>query len=116
MELKTQTHGEVMVVAIRGELDGQTTPIAQAEIMPLCLPGHKLLLDMHEVTYMSSMGLQLLLLVYHEMAREKGDVALVGLNDSIQETLTMMGFLPQMQTYATREAGLAAMGVQASNE
>lgn len=109
MEIQTSIVDHINIVEIIGELDGQTSPIAQARIIPLCQVGSKLLLDMSRVTYLSSMGLQLILLIYHQMARVNGHMAIIGLHESLRETLAMMGFLPQLVTYHTQAEGIAGL-------
>lgn len=101
--------GDITVVTLSGELDAQTSREAQAAIVPLCQQAVKLLLDMSNITYMSSMGLQLILLLYHQMFRVQGTMALVGLSENLQSTLSTMGFLSYLTTYETLDEGLAGM-------
>ncbi len=109
MELSTQVKGSVTVVTLSGELDAQTSREAQAAIVPLCQQESNLLLDMSAVSYMSSMGLQLILLLYHQMMRVQGRMALVGLSENLKNTLSTMGFLSYLTTYETLDEGLASL-------
>ena len=76
-------HGERRTQSVRctswrssGELDANTSPVAQQQILPLATPGGRMLLDMTGVTFMSSAGLRLLLTTYREVAARNGKVAL----------------------------------------
>ena len=109
MEIATKTIDDITVVTISGELDGRTSPIAQAEIVPLCQPGTKLLLDMSQVTYMSSAGLRVLLLLYRQMTSVNGRIVLVGLSEELQDTMSATGFLAYFTTFDTIDTGVAGL-------
>lgn len=109
MKIETKTRGEVMVVALAGELDGRTTPDVQEKLLPLIEPGCKILLDLSGVVYMSSAGLRTLLLLYRQIDAENGRVVLVGLREMIRDTMAITGFLDFFEDYATIDQGVAAL-------
>lgn len=109
MDLITRTVGEATVATLRGDLDGKTAPIAHAELLPLCREGARLVLDMSEVTYMSSAGLRLMLLLYRQTSASHGDLVLVGLSEDLKDTMAATGFLGYFKTGETVEEGLAAL-------
>ena len=83
----------VTIVAIEGELDGKSAPEAQQAIVPLVPADGKLLIDMHGVPYMSSAGLRMMLLLYRQAVAKGSVVALVGLSEEIEDTMSATGFL-----------------------
>jgi anti-sigma B factor antagonist len=83
---------DVNVVRLAGDLDGNTAPNVQAQIMPLAIPKVKMILDMSGVSYMSSAGLRMLLVMYRTIISQSGKVVLVGLSEDIQDTMSMTGF------------------------
>ena len=109
MELTTSTIDSITVVSISGELDGRTAPIAQEQIVPLCMAGNRLILDMSQVTYMSSAGLRLLLLLYRQMSSAHGRMVVVGLSEDLQDTMSATGFLAYFTTFDTVEAGVVGL-------
>ena len=109
MDIQITKVDDVTVIAIEGELDGQTAPAAQNEILPLTEPGCKILLDMSKVPYMSSAGLRMMLLIYRNVSASEGRSVLVGLSEEIQDTMEVTGFLDYFETYDTHDAGLAAL-------
>ena len=111
MEIKTWMEQNVSVAELIGELDSKTAPEAQEKILPLAQSGCKLLLDMRNLTYMSSAGLRMLLLLYRQVSSKNGQIGLAGLRDEIRETMEMTGFLNQFKTYPTLQAGLQAVTV-----
>jgi anti-sigma B factor antagonist len=103
----------VHVVELSGELDANTSPVAQQQIMPLATAGSRILLDMAGVSFMSSAGLRLLLSMYRQVATQKGAIALTALSEDLKDTMSMTGFLSFFTTHDTTEGGLQAMQSQA---
>jgi anti-sigma B factor antagonist len=97
---------DVNVVRLAGDLDGNTTPNVQAQIMPLAIPNAKMILDMSEVSYMSSAGLRMLLVMYRTIISKSGKVVLVGLSEDIRDTMSMTGFLDFFTYLETLDEGL----------
>jgi len=107
--IQVQEHDGVPVAAISGEIDGKTAPQAQAELAPVLARSGRLLLDMTQVTYMSSAGLRMLLLLYRQAAARDGKVVLVGLSEQIRDTMSITGFLKYFPVCDTLEEGLRAL-------
>jgi anti-sigma B factor antagonist len=99
---------DVHVVGLVGDLDGSNAPNVQAQIVPLIVPGAKLILDMSKVSYMSSSGLRMLLVTYRMITSKSGKVVLVGLSEEIQDTMAMTGFLGFFTYVQTLDEGIKA--------
>ena len=102
----------IHVVELAGELDANTSPVAQREIMPLAGTGQSILLDMSGVTFMSSAGLRLLLSTYRQVSTLGGAIALSGLSEELRDTMSMTGFLSFFAIHDDRHSGLAALRVR----
>lgn len=109
MDITAQTVEDKTIVILSGELDGKSAPAAQEQIMPSCKPGCKLLLDMSQVSYMSSAGLRLMLSLHRHITTVQGSLVLVGLSDDLQDTMSATGFLAYFTTSATLEDGQALL-------
>jgi anti-sigma B factor antagonist len=109
MDVQVKNIDDVTVVAIAGELDGKTAPVAQETVLPLAAPGCKLLIDMSEVPYMSSAGLRMMLLIYRQVSANDGQSVLVGLSEEIKDTMEVTGFLDYFEVRDTFDAGLEAL-------
>lgn len=112
MLLKVITVGQVHVVALSGELDANTSPVAQAQILPLATQGARILLDMAGVTFMSSAGLRLLLTTYREVAERNGRVAVANLADELKDTMSATGFLSFFTVHDDVNTGVLALQAQ----
>ena len=106
MEVIRSIVQDVNVVRLAGDLDGNTTPNVQAEIMLLAIPNVKMILDMSEVAFMSSAGLRMLLVMYRTIIGKSGKVVLVGLSEDIRDTMAMTGFLDFFTYLETLDDGL----------
>jgi anti-sigma B factor antagonist len=64
---------------------------------------------MSKVSYMSSAGLRMMLLLYRQATGAQTKLAVVGLSDDLKDTMSATGFLDYFTTGETLEAGLAAL-------
>jgi len=109
VEVIQSTIQDVNVVKLAGDLDGNTAPTVQSQIMPLAIPNVKMILDMSEVSYMSSAGLRMLLVMYRTIISKSGKVVLVGLSEDIRDTMSMTGFLDFFTYLETLDDGLKTL-------
>jgi anti-sigma B factor antagonist len=109
MDVNVNEEGGVTVVSVDGELDTNSAPVAQQQILPLAQAGCKLVLDMTKVPYMSSAGIRVLLSTYRTVTSNGGKIVIVGLADDVRETMNVTGFLKFFQTFDTLEAGRQAI-------
>ncbi len=93
MLIDIKSEGDIGVAVISGEIDSKTAPKAQETLMPVIEKFNKFVMDMTQVTFLSSAGLRMLLLIYRQATAKDGRVVLVGLSDEINDTMTMTGFL-----------------------
>ncbi len=107
MEIDIVTVDGVPVVGLRGDLDGNTVPAAQAKILPLIQEGSSFVLDMSQVPYMSSAGLRMMLLIFRQVSGHGGKVVLACLSDEIKDTMSLTGFLDFFTTADSVDAAVA---------
>jgi anti-sigma B factor antagonist len=109
MEVNIISEGLVHVVALVGELDANTSPVAQQQILPLAIGGARILIDMSGVTFMSSAGLRLLLLTYRRVVALEGMVALAKVSEDLRYTMSVTGFLAFFAVHDSVEDGVRAL-------
>jgi serine/threonine-protein kinase RsbW len=68
------------------------------------------LLEMSQVTFLSSSGLRALLLVRKELLAQSGELRLCALKPQVQEVFTLTGFTQVFAIHPTREEALRAFG------
>lgn len=109
MNIDTHQAGDVTVVTLDGEIDSSTAGYVEEQLLPLIGPGRKLLLDMSGISYISSVGLRVLLLLHRESVNQEGQIVLTGLSEMIHDTMFITGFLEFFEAYDTYDQGLAAL-------
>jgi anti-sigma B factor antagonist len=108
MEINIKTVNDVKIAVLKGDIDASTAPSVTQSVLPLIEPEKTMILDMTEVPFMSSAGLRVLLSLYRQTSVKDGNLLLVGLNEDLQDIMSVTGFLEHFQISNTLEEGLAA--------
>jgi anti-sigma B factor antagonist len=108
MEVQSEVRDGLVLVAIEGEIDGSTAPPLQDQILPLITSNCRMLIDMSQVSFMSSAGLRIMLLISRQITQTKGEVVLVGLLPEIHDAMDATGFLKHFKLADSFEAGVEA--------
>ena len=109
MDIEIEKNGDISVARLAGEINSSTAEMVQDSLIKLVMPQCKILLDMSGVTYISSVGLRALLLLYRETIHREGRIVLCGLTEMIYDTMFITGFLELFETYETCAEGVAAL-------
>lgn len=104
----------VALIELSGDIDGSSAPMVQADVLSMAEPGLKMILNLSEVSYLSSAGLRMLLSVYRQVSTQDGQVVLVGLIEEIQDTMSATGFLDFFTTADSLDQAFAVLNLQAS--
>lgn len=106
-QLKIETVETVTVIKLIGDIDANTTPAIQEEILSVIQPDSKVIFDMSQVGYMSSAGLRMLLMLYRTARFNNENLVMVGLTEEIRDTMAITGFLNFFTTTDTLDSALA---------
>jgi len=90
MEIKTQSEGSRLTIAVSGRVDTVTAPELEAGLKfgeATCV-----VLDLGDVPYMSSAGLRLLLVAHKTMLGKSGDFQVANVQPPVKEVLDITGF------------------------
>lgn len=92
MEIEIK-HGTETVICLSGQLDTLSSPDLEKEITNI-LEGNaqNVVLDGRILTYISSAGLRLLLILQKKMSQKGGTFVLRNIQDSIMEIFKITGF------------------------
>lgn len=84
--------GDVVVVTIRGELDSATAPQATEYLQQATSPSTETLaLDLSDVTFLASSGIQMLVTALRTDHGVNGDLHLIAPNPVVLRVLTLVG-------------------------
>ena len=93
MEITIQQEGNETRIKISGRLNTITTRECEKQITPLWeQPAPHLVVDCSELSYVSSAGLRLFLVMQKQTTMLKGSLRLVGMQPMIRETFNLTGF------------------------
>ena len=111
MDININVEDVVTIITITGDIDGNTAPQMQEQILPAIGSTAKVILDMTGVAYLSSAGLRSLLVLSRKAAEYTIDerevqLILVGLSEEIRDTMEITGFLSLFSIRSTRAEAL----------
>jgi anti-sigma B factor antagonist len=110
MEFEKYMRGKVTVLALEGELDSSTSADARERISELVPADGAVLLDLGRMTYTSSAGIRVLLLMYRQVRETGVPMALARLTPDVAEVMTETGFLDFFTVVDTVDEGVEALG------
>ncbi len=109
MEIRTQQAGDVLVVALEGELDAYWAEETEQQLWACLEQGHyRLVLDLSRLVYLSSAGLRVLLRFHQRITSLGGDLALAALQPFVQEVLATSGFDRTLPVFEAVDQALVA--------
>lgn len=92
MEIKIK-HGTETVISLSGQLDTLSSPDLEKEIMEILEKDvKKVILDGTDLSYISSAGLRLLLILQKKMSLKGGTFVLKNIQSSIMDIFKITGF------------------------
>jgi len=107
--IESQTIGETRVLSLTGRLDSVSAGPTEAAILAEIAEGaSRLVLDCSGLTYVSSAGLRVFLVVAKRMKEIGGRVVLTGLAPSVKEVFAISGFLQILTVRESRDEALEA--------
>jgi anti-sigma B factor antagonist len=109
MEIVRSSIGEIDVLTVSGDIDGSAASALQEQVLAAAKPNCKMLLDLGGVTFMSSAGLRVMLLLHRQISSSHGQVILVGLSEDLRSTMQATGFLKFFSLADTIDNGVASL-------
>ena len=109
MRVENLIRGEVAVVVLSGILDSRTALSVQDGLDEVLAHHTLVLLDLSQMTYLSSAGLRVLLLLYRGAERTGVRVVLAGVAPDVYEVMTATGFADFFTMVDTVDDGLGVL-------
>ncbi|MFJ9629530.1 STAS domain-containing protein [Streptomyces sp. NPDC101175] len=107
LSVRTDVVDGIAVVAVAGEIDQQTAgSLREALDLSAGAPPH-VVLDLRQVTFMDSSGINVLLTVHHELARADGWLRLAGTTPSVLRIIQLVGIDGVIDCHPTVQQALA---------
>ena len=91
MTINVERDFELVTLGITGRLDTTTAPNLESVVNELFEDTKELVFDMHDVEYISSAGIRVLLGAYKKMSKNQGAMRIEKANDMVREVFEMTG-------------------------
>ena len=107
MEIVHKEQDDILIVSIKGSLDGTSSGMAEKELAILFKKNkYRFLFDLSEMEYLSSTGLRVLLDLTKKVKRVDGKIVLCCLAPFIKEIFEISGFTHFIPIHESVEEGL----------
>ena len=110
MDINCAIEGDVAILSLGGRMDGTQAGAVEERFNALVQEGRsRFVFDLSELGYISSAGLRIVLVAVKKTKALQGRIVFAGLSEQVTEIFEMSGFLPLLETAATRTDALQAM-------
>jgi len=107
VNITTRIQNGVTIVGLTGNLDSNTSPVAQTAIDEILAGGvRKVVVDFTALDYISSAGLRVLLGTAKKLKGAGGELHLFGLNETVREVFDISGFSTILAVFRTEAEAL----------
>lgn len=93
MESTVTENGNEATIAMKGHIDTRTAKDAEAVFKEVATTHDRIVLDMSEVSYVSSAGIRALRNLYMILYRKGGSLSMEGIGENVMSVLKMTGLL-----------------------
>ena len=101
---------EIQAARPQGRLDSNSGPVFEKELLGYIESGsRRLLLDLSDLTYISSAGLRVVLVAAKRMKAAGGKLVLASLSAQVAEVFEISGFSTLFATFPNRDDALASL-------
>ena len=110
MEIKTEQKGGVLVALTEDRVDGSNAREFQEALQAVTKDAdNAFLLDMEQLTYISSAGLRVILLIARTLQSQNTKFAVCSLSDAVREVFEISGFDKIVATHGTQADAIASL-------
>jgi anti-anti-sigma factor len=100
------TEDGVTTVEVNGHLDSVTSATLETRLKQLITEGHvRFVVDLHDVTYISSGGWGIFTGEVRHLRESGGDVVLVGMSPEVYDVYELLGFHEVLKSFPTPDEG-----------
>ncbi len=100
IEIEEREPGITVVVSPKGEINSETSETLDQELRRvLSRPVRTLVLDMEDVTFISSAGIGTIAKTKASLAKMKADLAMINLQPQVKRVFEIIRLLPTMQVF-----------------
>jgi anti-anti-sigma factor len=109
MAVAIEDLGDVRVIILAERIDSGNAAETETAVKRALDAGPRVLLDMEELTYISSAGLRVVLMAAKQIRAAGGKIGVCGIEGNVKQVFEISGFLSLLSVYPDRVAALAAL-------
>src|SRR5512143_1704277 len=109
LSIETDNRQSVSLMKVKGRVDSETAPELDDALTKLLQNNrNKIVLNLQDVSYMSSAGLRAMVKAYQSANKSGGDVRLAAVSEPIEVILRTVGMMQMLKMYPTNEVAAAS--------
>ncbi len=109
LDIASEARGTAWIIHLKGFLDVHTHEMLRETIREHMAHGrHQILLDMEQLTYIGSSGIEVILSTVQPLRDQAGDLVLTGMSSKIYKVFDLLGLPALLTIRPTVEEGLQA--------
>jgi anti-anti-sigma factor len=109
MEVVTTEKEGIIIIALTGRLDANSSSSVTDEIEGVVSEGVKILFILDAMEYISSAGLRSLLVITKKVRSNNGKMCLTGLTENVREVFDVSGFSSILDVCATEDEAIGLL-------
>ena len=110
MEISTERKGRVLIAKTEDRVDGANAREFQDALQAVISEDDQaVVLDLERLTYISSAGLRVILMIARTLQRQEGSLAVCSLSGPVSEVFQISGFDRIIQTHDSQAEAVAAL-------
>ena len=110
MDLREDVAGEVTILEVKGRIDSSTAPVLGEKLSgALAIPERRLVLDLHQLDYISSAGFRVLLLAAKRADEAGSRFVLCSVSGKVRQLFDLGGFLDLFTISISRAEAITAV-------
>lgn len=107
MTIAIESNEKAHIVSLQGQVNSSNAATVEAEVLAVVQQGAKnVLLNMTELSYISSAGLRVVLVLAKRLKQTGGKLVIYGMQPHVREVFDVSGFLAILNVTATRAEAL----------
>lgn len=114
LQCSTSKYGDLIVVATSGDVDLASAETLWDELCTRLVPASTLAVDCTGITFIDSMGLQVLMRTHRHAADQQASFGLIGANGYLDQVLGLTGLTGLIPRFADVETARAKLGPNAT--
>lgn len=107
MTIAIESTDKAHIIALQGQVNSSNAATVEANVLAIVTQGSRsVLLNMTELSYISSAGLRVVLVLAKRLKQAGGKLVIYGMQPHVREVFDISGFLAILNVTATRAEAL----------